>query len=46
MKDKEPKLKMVELTLQEWFEGLKVPPPHRNKKKFKRGKKHKNERDE
>lgn len=43
MKKKDGKLKMIELTLQEWFDGLKVPSPHRNKKKYKRNSKHKND---
>lgn len=35
-------LKEVRLTLQEWFDALRVPTPVRNKKKYKRNKKHKN----
>jgi len=34
-------LKELELTHQEWLEALKVPTPHRNKKKFYRKEKHK-----
>jgi len=40
------KLKMIELTLQEWFDGLRVPAPHRNKKKFYRKEKHKKNKDQ
>tara|TARA_R110000822_G_scaffold99913_4_gene225191 strand:+ start:3428 stop:3577 length:150 start_codon:yes stop_codon:yes gene_type:complete len=36
------KLKEVKLTLQEWFDALRVPTPVRNKKKYRRNKKHKN----
>jgi|TARA_B110000240_G_scaffold24974_1_gene25508 hypothetical protein len=39
MKDK--KLKEIQLTLQDWLDALKVPTPHRNKKKFYRKEKHK-----
>jgi len=35
------KLKEVKLTLQEWFDALCVPTPIRNKKKYRRKKKHK-----
>ena len=35
------KLKEVKLTLQEWFDALRVPTPIRNKKKYRRKKKHK-----
>ena len=35
------KLKTVTLTLSEWFDALKVPSPHRNKKKYYRKEKHK-----
>ena len=42
MKDsKNTKLKEVQLTLQDWLDALKVPTPHRNKKKFYRKEKHK-----
>jgi len=44
--NKDDKLKMVQLTLQEWFDALKVPTPHRNKKKFYRKDKHKNKKDD
>ena len=40
---KNNKLKEIELTLHEWFDALKVPTPHRNKKKFYRKDKHKND---
>ena len=36
------KLKMRELTQREWFDALRVPQPHRNKKKYMRKCKHKN----
>jgi len=42
MKNKQNKLEETQLTLQEWLEALKVPTPHRNKKKFYRKTKHKN----
>jgi hypothetical protein len=35
------KLKHVELTRQEWNDSLKVPTPHKNKKKYLRKNKHK-----
>ena len=35
------KLKTVKLTLSEWCDALKVPSPHRNKKKYYRKEKHK-----
>jgi len=35
------KLKEIELTQHEWFDALKVPTPHRNKKKYFRKEKHK-----
>ena len=35
------KLQIVELTRQEWLDALRVPTPHRNKKKYKRKAKHK-----
>jgi|TARA_B100000767_G_scaffold93512_1_gene89937 hypothetical protein len=31
----------IQLTQHEWFEALKVPEPHRNKKKYFRKEKHK-----
>ena len=34
--NKNNKLKMIQLTIQEWFDALRVPTPHRNKKKFYR----------
>lgn len=37
------KLKEVKLTLQEWNDALRVPTPIRNKKKYRRKKKHKNQ---
>ena len=45
MEDKNKKLKEVSLTLQEWLDALKVPTPHRNKKKYLRIKKHKGKED-
>jgi hypothetical protein len=36
------KLRMRELTQREWFDALRVPQPHRNKKKYYRKSKHKN----
>lgn len=35
------KLKQTELTREEWQNSLKVPTPHRNKKKYYRKDKHK-----
>lgn len=35
------KLKHTKLTQHEWFEALKVPEPHRNKKKYFRKEKYK-----
>ena len=40
------KLKEVKLTLQEWNDALRVPTPVRNKKKYRRKKKHKGKDDE
>lgn len=37
------KLNKVTLTQHEWNDALKVPTPHRNKKKYYRKEKHKNE---
>ena len=34
-------LKQIVLTQHEWQESLKIPLPHRNKKKYYRKKKHK-----
>ncbi len=34
-------MKKVILTQNEWFEALKLPTPHRNRKKYRRKKKHK-----
>ena len=34
------KLKEQELTLPEWNDALRVPTPHKNKKKYTRKKKH------
>jgi hypothetical protein len=39
------KLKQVELTRQEWNDSLKVPTPHKNKKKYFRKEKHKKDFD-
>lgn len=47
MEDKNSnKLKEVNLTLQEWLDALRMPTPVRNKKKYRRTKKHKNKGDE
>jgi hypothetical protein len=40
------KLKEVKLTQQEWFDALRVPTPVRNKKKYRRKKKHKGKDDQ
>ena len=42
MDEKSKKLKEVNLTLQEWLDALRMPTPVRNKKKYRRKKKHKN----
>lgn len=34
-------MKKIIRTQHEWFEALKVPTPHRNKKKYRRKEKHK-----
>jgi len=34
------KLKQITLTQHEWQDALKVPTPHRNKKKYRRKEKH------
>ena len=36
------KLEEVELTQEEWFNALKVPSPHKNKKTYSRKEKFKN----
>ena len=41
MKDK---LIKIELTLQEWWNALKMPTPIKNKKKYTRKSKHKNKK--
>ena len=46
MEDKSKKLKEVNLTLQEWLDALRMPTPVRNKKKYRRTRKHKNKGDE
>lgn len=38
---KKIKLEKINITLQEWFDALKVPSPYRNKKKYYRKDKHK-----
>ena len=38
------KLKKVELTLHEWWDALRTPTPVKNKKKYNRKIKHKNDR--
>ncbi len=35
------KLTKINITLEEWFDALKVPAPYRNKKKYYRKDKHK-----
>ena len=35
------KLKQITLTQHEWLDALKVPTPHRNKKKYYKKEKHK-----
>jgi hypothetical protein len=35
------KLTKINFTLEEWFDALKVPTPHRNKKKYFKKRKHK-----
>jgi hypothetical protein len=36
------KMEKIELTIHEWKDALKVPSPHRNKKKYFRKEKYKN----
>lgn len=38
--NKDIKLKRIQLTQQEIWDGLRVPPPYKNKKKYLRKKKH------
>jgi|TARA_R110000796_G_scaffold11073_1_gene36993 hypothetical protein len=40
------KIKQIELTIQEWWNALKIPTPVRNKKKYTRKIKHKNKNNE
>jgi len=40
------KLEEIQLTQHEWFESMKTPDPHRNKKKFYRKDKHKGKIDD
>ena len=42
---KKIKLEKINITLQEWFDALKVPAPYRNKKKYYRKDKHKGDKD-
>ena len=35
------KLEKIELTIHEWNEAMRMPTPHRNKKKYYRKEKHK-----
>lgn len=37
-----PKLQMIQITKEEWFNALRVPTPTKNKKKYYRKEKHKN----
>jgi len=46
MEKKSNKLKEISLTLQEWLDALRMPTPVRNKKKYRRTKKHKGKNDE
>lgn len=46
MKTDKNKLRKVTLTYQEWLDAMRVPTPHRNKKKYNRKKKHKNKNHE
>ena len=39
--DEKKKLTKINFTLEEWFDALKVPTPHRNKKKYYKKRKHK-----
>ena len=39
--DEKKKLTKINFTLEEWFDALKVPTPHRNKKKYYKKTKHK-----
>jgi len=34
-------MKKVQLTQHEWFDAMKLPTPHRNRKKYRRKEKHK-----
>ena len=40
------KIKQIELTIQEWWNALKIPTPVRNKKKYTRKIKHKSKNNE
>lgn len=40
------KLTKINITLEEWFDALKVPAPYRNKKKYYRKEKHKGKSNE
>jgi len=35
-------MKKITLTQREWYDAMKLPTPHRNKKKYYRKEKHKN----
>ena len=35
------KIEKIELTIHEWNEAMRMPTPHRNKKKYYRKEKHK-----
>jgi hypothetical protein len=35
------KLEKISITIQEWYDALRLPTPHRNKKKYYRKEKHK-----
>ena len=34
-------MKKIQLTQREWYDAMRVPPPYRNKKKYRRKEKHK-----
>jgi hypothetical protein len=35
------KLEKISITIQEWYDALRLPTPHQNKKKYYRKEKHK-----
>tara|TARA_Y100001937_G_C6929560_1_gene245384 strand:- start:329 stop:460 length:132 start_codon:yes stop_codon:yes gene_type:complete len=40
------KLQQIELTIQDWYNALRMPTPTKNKKKYNRKRKHKNKDNE